>query len=95
MSLEQLSAIAIDGKQQQLSIYAGQVLLFVNVASKCGFTKQYAELEVLQQEFGAQGFTVLGFPCDQFGHQEPGNNAEIAAFCDTQFKVTFPMFAKV
>jgi glutathione peroxidase len=95
MSFEQLSAIAIDGKPQQLSIYAGQVLLFVNVASKCGFTKQYAELEILQQEFGAQGFTVLGFPCDQFGHQEPGDNAEIATFCDTQFKVTFPMFAKV
>jgi glutathione peroxidase len=95
MSFDQLSAIAIDGKPQALSAYLGQVLLIVNVASKCGFTKQYSELEALYQEFNDQGFSVLGFPCDQFGHQEPGDNEVIAAFCDLQFKITFPMFAKI
>ncbi|MBZ1349183.1 glutathione peroxidase [Alcaligenaceae bacterium LF4-65] len=95
MRLENLSATKIDGQLQQLNVYAGKVLLIVNVASKCGFTKQYADLEMLQQEFGAQGFTVLGFPCDQFGHQEPGDEAQIAKFCETQFKISFPMFAKI
>ena len=95
MRLDTLSATSIDGQLQQLNVYAGKVLLIVNVASKCGFTKQYAELEALQKEFGNQGFTVLGFPCDQFGHQEPGDNAQIAEFCDTTFKISFPMFAKI
>ncbi len=95
MSFDHLSAITIDGKSQAMSDYCGQVLLIVNVASKCGFTKQYSELEALYQEFKDQGFSVLGFPCDQFGHQEPGDNEAIAAFCDLQFKITFPMFAKI
>ncbi len=95
MSFDHLSAITIDGKPQALSAYLGQVLLIVNVASKCGFTKQYSELEALYQEFKDQGFSVLGFPCDQFGHQEPGDNETIAAFCDLQYKITFPMFAKI
>jgi glutathione peroxidase len=95
MPFDHLSALTIDGKPQALSVYRGQVLLIVNVASKCGFTKQYSELEALYQEFKDQGFSVLGFPCDQFGHQEPGDNEAIAAFCDLQFKITFPMFAKI
>jgi len=95
MPFDHLSALTIDGKQQAMSVYRGQVLLIVNVASKCGFTKQYSELEALYQEFKDQGFSVLGFPCDQFGHQEPGDNEAIAAFCDLQFKITFPMFAKI
>lgn len=95
MPFDHLSPLTIDGKPQALSVYRGQVLLIVNVASKCGFTKQYSELEALYQEFKDQGFSVLGFPCDQFGHQEPGDNEAIAAFCDLQFKITFPMFAKI
>jgi glutathione peroxidase len=70
-------------------------MLIVNVASRCGFTPQYAGLQALQERFGARGFSVLGFPCDQFGGQEPGANDDIAAFCDTTYHVTFPMFAKV
>ena len=75
--------------------YAGKVLLIVNVASKCGFTPQYAGLEALQRRFAERGFDVLGFPCDQFGHQEPGNADEIKNFCSLTYDVTFPMFAKV
>jgi glutathione peroxidase len=89
------SARRIDGAEQPLSDYAGQVLLIVNVASLCGFTPQYAGLEALWRKYREQGFAVLGFPCDQFGRQEPGTDARIAAFCATNFGVSFPMFAKV
>ena len=89
------SARAIDGTETPLSTYRGRVLLVVNTASKCGFTPQYAGLEALHKEYGARGFEVLGFPCDQFGHQEPGDEAEIRNFCSTKYDVSFPMFAKV
>jgi glutathione peroxidase len=86
---------AIDGEPKTLADFGGRVLLVVNVASKCGFTPQYAGLEALQKRFSARGFSVLGFPCDQFGHQEPGNEQEIKAFCTQTYDVSFPMFAKV
>jgi glutathione peroxidase len=85
----------IDGTQQRLGDYAGQVLLIVNVASKCGYTPQYAGLEALYRRFRSQGFAVLGFPCDQFGHQEPGDEAAIREFCDLNYQVSFPLFAKI
>jgi glutathione peroxidase len=85
----------IDGASQKVADYAGKVLLIVNVASKCGFTPQYAGLEGLQKRFSGQGFEVLGFPCDQFGHQEPGDEAEIKQFCTLNYGVSFPMFAKI
>ncbi len=85
----------IGGKPVRLTQYDGDVLLIVNVASACGFTPQYKGLEALQQKFHARGFAVLGFPCNQFGAQEPGTEAEIAQFCDLNYHVTFPMFAKV
>ncbi len=85
----------IGGKPIRLKQYDGDVLLVVNVASACGFTPQYKGLEALQQKFHARGFDVLGFPCNQFGAQEPGTEAEIAQFCDVNYHVTFPMFAKV
>ena len=94
-SVYDYAAKTIDGREQALSAYKGKVLLIVNVASQCGFTPQYAGLEKLQQEFGSDRFLVLGFPCNQFGAQEPGSEKEIAAFCETSFGVTFPMFAKV
>ncbi len=81
--------------ERSLSDHAGQVLLIVNVASKCGFTPQYAGLEALYRQYGPRSFTVLGFPCNQFGAQEPGDAAEIANFCTTSYDVTFPIFAKV
>jgi glutathione peroxidase len=86
---------SIDGKPAALADFAGQTLLIVNVASQCGFTPQYAGLEVLHRRFRARGFSVLGFPCDQFGHQEPGDEAEIRNFCSLNYDVTFPMFAKI
>jgi len=89
------SAKAIDGGEVKLRDYQGQVLLIVNTASKCGFTPQYAGLEALYRKFHDKGLTVLGFPCDQFMHQEPGDEAEIQNFCSTKYDVTFPMFAKV
>jgi glutathione peroxidase len=95
MSLYDLNATTIDGHDQALGDYQGQVCLVVNVASKCGFTGQYAGLEALQRRFRDRGFVVLGFPCNQFGHQEPGDEAEIRSFCSTTYDVTFPMFAKV
>ncbi len=95
MSLYDFTARLGTGQEQSLSAYRGKVLLIVNVASKCGFTPQYKGLQALQERFGPRGFSVLGFPCDQFGHQEPGTDAEIAAFCDTSFGVTFPLFAKI
>jgi glutathione peroxidase len=84
-----------DGKRVDLSAYAGKVLLIVNTASKCGFTPQYAGLEALQRRFADKGFAVLGFPCNQFGAQEPGDAEEIRNFCSLTYDVTFPMFAKV
>jgi len=94
-SVHDFSARTIDGSEQSLAAYRGKVLLIVNVASRCGFTPQYAGLEALQREYGAQGFAVLGFPCDQFGHQEPGDEQEIREFCSLNYDVTFPMFAKI
>ena len=95
MSLYDIDVVTIDGTRQKMDVYRGKTLLIVNVASRCGFTPQYAGLQSLYDEFKAKGFAVLGFPCDQFGHQEPGSEAEIAQFCTTNYGVTFPMFAKV
>ncbi len=95
MSLYDIDVTTIDGQHQQLSAYRGKTLLVVNVASKCGFTPQYRGLESLYEEYKDKGFAVLGFPCDQFGHQEPGAEAEILQFCTSNYNVTFPMFAKV
>jgi glutathione peroxidase len=86
---------SIDGAVQTMADFGGKVVLIVNVASKCGFTPQYAGLEALHKNFSARGFDVLGFPCDQFGHQEPGDEAEIKNFCALNYGVTFPMFAKI
>ena len=94
-SVHDFSAKTIDGSDQSLSAYAGDVMIIVNVASKCGFTPQYTGLESLYQQYKDQGLTVLGFPCNQFGAQEPGDEQEIANFCSTSYDVTFPMFAKV
>jgi glutathione peroxidase len=85
----------IDGRERALREFAGQALLIVNVASKCGFTPQYQGLEALWRKHRDEGFAVLGFPCDQFGHQEPGGEAEIKQFCALNYDVTFPMFAKI
>ncbi len=89
------TATTLDGAATSLEAFRGKVLLIVNTASKCGFTPQYGGLEALQKKYADQGFAVLGFPCDQFGHQEPGDAAEIASFCSTKYDVSFPMFAKV
>lgn len=83
------------GEPQSLADYSGRVLLIVNVASQCGFTPQYAALQELQARYHDKGFDVLGFPCDQFGHQEPGSDAEIQSFCTQRFGVTFPLAAKI
>ncbi len=85
----------LDGAEQSMAAFAGQVLLVVNVASKCGFTPQYAGLEALYRRHRERGFAVLGFPCDQFGHQEPGDAAQIREFCSLSYDVSFPMFAKI
>ena len=96
MSLSPTIAInTIDGEARMLGDFAGQALLIVNVASQCGFTPQYAGLEALHRRFRERGFAVLGFPCDQFGHQEPGDASEIQRFCTNTYDVTFPMFAKI
>jgi glutathione peroxidase len=94
-SVYDFSAKTIEGEKKALADYKGKVLLIVNVASQCGFTPQYAGLEALQKRFGKDGFSVLGFPCNQFGAQEPGSETEIARFCETRFGVTFPLFAKI
>ncbi len=94
-SVYDFSACALDGSQQSLSAYEGRVLLVVNVASQCGFTQQYEGLEQLWRDYRARGFAVLGFPCDQFGGQEPGNAEQIRSFCTLKFDVSFPLFAKV
>ncbi|MDQ3269735.1 MAG: glutathione peroxidase [Pseudomonadota bacterium] len=91
----EFSAADIEGRHRGLDEFRGKVLLIVNVASRCGFTPQYAGLEKLWREYGSRGLVVLGFPCDQFGHQEPGDEAEIRQFCSLNYEVTFPMFAKV
>ena len=91
----QFSARTIDGRETPLADWRGKVLLIVNTASKCGFTPQYEGLEALHRRYGDRGFAVLGFPCNQFGGQEPGNEAEIADFCKLTYAVDFPMFAKV
>lgn len=95
MNLQDIAVQTIDGTPQTLADYQGKTLLVVNVASKCGFTPQYKGLEELYQRYKDQGFAVLGFPCDQFGNQEPGTEADIAQFCSLTYAVTFPMFAKV
>ncbi len=94
-SIYDFPVTTIDGRTACLDAYRRQVLLIVNVASRCGFTPQYADLEALFRKHQAHGFAVLGFPCDQFGHQEPGDEAEIKSFCTLNYKVTFPMFAKI
>jgi glutathione peroxidase len=90
-----IHAKSITGQDVPLRDYAGKALLVVNVASKCGFTPQYTGLENLHRKYKDRGFAVLGFPCNQFGKQESGSEAEIQSFCDLTFKVSFPMFAKV
>ena len=95
MSVYDFSATRLDGQEESLSAYRGKVLLIVNTASQCGFTPQYAGLEALYEKYADKGFAVLGFPCNQFGAQEPGGEAEIGAFCETNYRVTFPMFAKI
>jgi len=92
--LADIALKTIDGETKKLGDYAGQALLVVNVASKCGFTPQYEGLEALHRRYAERGFAVLGFPCDQFGHQEPGDESEIKNFCALKYDVTFPMFAK-
>ncbi len=89
------TATDIDGRERPLREFEGQALLIVNVASKCGFTSQYAGLEALWRKRRDGGFAVLGFPCDQFGHQEPGDELTIKQFCATTYGVTFPLFAKI
>ena len=88
-------AVGLDGVQRHLADYRGKVLLIVNVASQCGFTPQYGPLQKLYETYADRGLVILGFPCDQFGHQEPGTAKEIAEFCDHRFGITFPMFSKI
>jgi glutathione peroxidase len=95
MNAYDFSALTIDGVDLPLSIYRGHPSVIVNVASKCGFTQQYTGLEALYEKYHARGLEVLGFPCDQFGHQEPGDDAEIKKFCSLTYGVKFPMFAKI
>ena len=94
-SAHDFTALDIHGQEVGLGRFKGKVLLIVNTASKCGFTPQYQGLEALYQKLGPLGFEVLGFPCNQFGAQEPGTEAEIQSFCQLNYGVTFPMFAKV
>lgn len=93
--LDGVTATLLSGEALSLSYFKGRVLLVVNTASKCGFTPQYAALEQIYRQFHSRGFEVLGFPCNQFGKQEPGSAAEISRFCERHYGVTFPMFAKV
>jgi glutathione peroxidase len=94
-SLYEISAELLDGSPLPLSQFQGRVLLIVNTASKCGFTPQYAALEKLQTDYQERGFEVLGFPCNQFGAQEPGTAADIGQFCQRNYGVSFPVFAKI
>ena len=93
--LHEIAVTDIDGKTGTLAAFQGRVLLVVNVASECGYTPQYQGLEALHAKYQAKGLSVLGFPCNQFGAQEPGTNAEIKKFCSTTYRVTFPLFAKI
>ena len=93
--LYDIPATTLDGKPTTLAAYRGKVLLIVNVASACGMTPQYKGLEALYRRYKDQGLEILGFPCNQFGHQEPGDAEEIRAFCSTTYDVTFPLFAKI
>lgn len=93
--LHEIAVTDIDGKAGTLAAFQGRVLLVVNVASECGFTPQYQGLEALHVKYQAKALSVLGFPCNQFGAQEPGSNAEIKKFCSTTYRVTFPLFAKI
>jgi glutathione peroxidase len=95
MPLPDLELKTLDGTPRRMADFAGRALLIVNVASRCGFTPQYAGLEALHRRFASRGFSVLGFPCNQFAGQEPGTEAEIGAFCGANYDVTFPVFAKV
>jgi glutathione peroxidase len=94
-TLHDFTAATIDGQERSLRDYAGKVALVVNVASQCGLTPQYGGLEELNRSFGERGLVVLGFPCNQFGGQEPGTEQEIRTFCESRYGVTFPMFGKV
>jgi glutathione peroxidase len=95
MTVYDFTPSGADGQPKPLAEYRGRVLLIVNVASRCGFTPQYAGLEALNRKYGPRGLQVLGFPCNQFGGQEPGDAAEIAAFCSTTYDVSFPVLAKL
>jgi glutathione peroxidase len=95
MSIYEIPVTTLDGTPTTLAPYRGQLLLIVNVASQCGLTPQYTGLEAMQERLAPRGFSVLGFPCNQFGAQEPGSEKEIETFCSTTYGVTFPMFAKV
>ena len=95
MTIYDISVKLNSGESQSLAAYRGMVLLVVNVASKCGFTPQYAGLQQLYAQFRDRGFELLGFPCDQFGHQEPGSDQEIRSFCDLNYGVSFPLFSKI
>jgi len=94
-SIYDFTARDIDGNERSLDEFRGKTLLVVNVASRCGFTPQYTGLEAMWRQLRDRGVVVLGFPCDQFGHQEPGDEAEIRQFCSTSYDVSFPMFAKI
>ncbi len=94
-TISDFSAKAIDGTEKSLADYEGKAVLVVNTASKCGFTPQYDGLEELYKRYEDEGLVVLGFPCDQFGHQEPGDESEIQEFCKVNFGVTFPLFSKI
>ncbi len=94
-SIHEIAVKDIDGKDTSLGAYKGKVLLIVNVASKCGYTPQYQGLETVYEKYKGKGLTVLGFPCNQFGQQEPGTNEEIKQFCSSKYNVTFPMFDKI
>ncbi|MGA0892496.1 MAG: glutathione peroxidase [Burkholderiaceae bacterium] len=94
MTLPSIALERLNGDQEPLGNYQGKVLLVVNVASRCGFTPQYSGLESLYRRYKDRGLVVMGFPCNQFGAQEPGTSADIASFCESQFQVSFPMFQK-
>lgn len=95
MSVYDFSAILNNGKEKKLNAYKGMVLLIVNTASKCGFTPQYEGLQKLYAKYREQGFELLAFPCDQFGHQEPGSDSEIKSFCEINYGTEFPLFSKI
>lgn len=95
MAFHDCTATLNNGTEQSMAAYRGRAVLVVNVASKCGFTPQYKGLQALYERLAPRGFEILAFPCDQFGHQEPGTDAEIAGFCEKNFGVTFPLFGKV